>query len=174
MAKRGRPRKSNEDKMLEGNPGNRPIEEEDEIEFHNAGPLDVPQRLCKEGRQAFKELMDAFPDWYFDKKDRHLLIAYCEVVARMTKANRKLRQSQMIVTRGNGAQCINPLLTVIQQAELRLQALSDALGISREKRQGIATVDPERVVPAAGTAPAGEEVSEFGDLIQMPTRGRTA
>lgn len=144
------------------------------MEVHNTGTLRTPTRLCKEGRKAFHELIGAFPDWYFDHKDLHLIVAYCEVMARMTKANRKLRSSEMIVTRGNGSQCINPLLTVIQQAELRLQGLSDALGITREKRVGIATVDPERVVPEERTAPAGEEASEFGDLIQMPTTARTA
>ena len=71
----------------------------------------------------------------------------------------------LVTTRANGSEYVNPLLKIIQQAETELMKLSEILGLTKCKRQGVAD-------PLKGGAGAdkyelsnSEIPNEFGDLI---------
>lgn len=172
MGKRGPKPKSPEIKAMEGNRGNRkPVPEALEVDI-SEGKIAIPNGLRKDERQVWRELVASFPSWYFKPADRHLMMAYCRVVGRYNRADLALRRKPMVTMRGTGGEVVSPYIKVMEQAELQLVKISEKLGVTRDKRLGLAT-DPERV-PTSAQQDAkpwfDDDESEFGDLIALPVK----
>lgn len=170
MGKRGPKPKSNKKKALEGNPGNRKLTDPEQEVDITSGSLRLPTRLCTEGKAVWRDLMASFPTWYFTAADKDLLIIYCEQVALKTKLEKAMKGVSPVTKRGNGAECLNPRLKLIQETAVLILKLADKLQITREKRKGLAR-DPGEP-PAAPSTPdqtsgqdgAGQE-DDVGNLM---------
>lgn len=172
MGKRGPQPKSNEKKALEGNPGQRKLEETPQVEDVSTGSLRIPTRLCVEGKKVWHELMDSFPDWYFTGADKHLLVMYCEHVARRNKLEKQMRNAPMTVKRGNGSECLNPKVRAIMDIDPLVLKLAEKLGITRDRRRGIsrnpteAPVASDRRTQDLDSDQGGDvAVDDVGDLL---------
>ena len=150
-------------KALEGNPGNRKLTEPKEEVDISSGSLRIPTRLCTDGKQAWHDLMDSFPDWYFTAADKHLLIMYCEHIARRNKLERGMRREAMVTKGENGRKWLNPKLNVIMDLDKLILQLSEKLGITREKRRGLAR-RPDEAPPVPGPAEQDQDFERGGDV----------
>ena len=172
MGKRGPQPKSSEIKKMEGNPGNRDPEDFSPREDLSTGGLFIPTSLRREEKDVWRYVLASMPSWYFRAADKHLLMTYCRVMCRLQRAERAMMRKPLISKRGNGAECLSPYMKVIEEAETKLVKLSDALGISRNKRFDVA---PDRIPVDPESAPrAGEDPDDFGDLVQRPRLAHSA
>lgn len=178
MGKRGPKPKDPEMDRLEGRPGNRkppPAVTEEDV---SGGKLTLPLRLCVEERDCWRRVVASFPEWYFTAADRDLLTAYCRVWWRLEKAERALKTQPLVTKRANGSPCLNHNYQVTRDAHKELLSLSEALGMTKRTRRGIATTNPP-ITPASQAqgqmptdpedfGPGGDDPEGFGDLIQPP------
>lgn len=167
MGKRGPKPKPNEIKAREGNPGQRPLVEDDETVDLSFGTLRMPMRLSVDERKIWKDTLSAFPSWYFRPADRELLTAYCRAVRRMDKSEKALRKTSAISKRGNGGTCLSPHMKIINDSLNQVLRLSEILRMTPEKRKMVGV--PDVPVPAdTPSEPVGDD-QEFPDgLIRKP------
>lgn len=164
MGKRGPQPKSSKIKALEGNRSNRKvIETEDEVDLSD-GTLRVPNRLCRDGKSAWREVVAAFPDWYFTAADKHMLILYAQTVARITKLERAMLRSPMIIKRKNGSECLNPRIKAINDLVPLAAKLANELHLTRNRRRGLARGAGE-APPAQGPDHPEQEVLH-GEILE--------
>ena len=162
---------------MEGNPGNR-----DEDDFHPRQDVSEPgllqSRLTnKDERAAWNHLVTCMPSWWFTEADRHALVAYCQAYGRMRQARRILLKEAMVISRANGSKCVNPILTVLTEAENSIMKWRDELGISRAKRMAVLPDDPERIPNQLDSGDGhsdGDGPDEFGSLIKRPRLAHSA
>lgn len=164
MGKRGPQPQSPQTKALKGNPGNRPVEKTIEGVDVSAGHLRMPTSLTEGQRKVWTHLMKAFPDWYFTPADRDLLVSYCQVQDRIAKAEHQMKNKSLLVTRGNGSACRNPLLDIIDKERRMLVKLTVSLGLGREKRK-LAAPGAMPLSPEQPSEPVGDDPDDFGNLI---------
>ena len=81
------------------------------------------------------------------------------------RARKAMANKPLLTTRANGSEYVNPLLRINQQLETELMKLSEILGLTRAKRQGV--VDPlDGGADAEQYELSNSEIpNEFGDLI---------
>lgn len=174
MGKRGPQPKSPENKALEGNPGNRNLQDYSPREDVSGSDLVTPRLTNADERQGYREVVEAMPKWWFTQADKHALIAYAQAYGRMRHARRVLTSESMVISRSNGSRCVNPILTVLQQAENDVMKWRDELGLSRAKRAVAMPQDPERIPTRQDEPQGGGEVSEFGGLLSKPRLAHSA
>lgn len=164
MGKRGPKPQSAETKALKGNPGNRPLAKVQEGVDPTSGHLRMPQSLTKDQREVWQRLISAYPSWYFTPADRDLLASYCQVQARIASAEHLMKNKPMVLERGNGSACRNPLLDIIDKQRGMLLQLTESLGLGREKRKQVVpgASGPSPEVPSD---PDGDDPDNFGNLI---------
>jgi P27 family predicted phage terminase small subunit len=171
MAKRGRPPKPPEQRLLEGNPGKRPVPEVQDDTDQSFGALRMPQRLTEDERAVWQGTLSCFPDWYFTRADAVLLTTYCRAVVRLEKSEKALHTSAAVEKKSNGSRCVNPHMTVINTTLAQVIQLSNMLGLSKATRKGILTPPPQGEVN--NTSLGGEE-PEFEDgLIALPVTAQS-
>lgn len=163
MGKRGPKPKSNEKKALEGNPGQRKLQETPEEVDLSTGSLRIPTRLCTDGKQAWRDLMEAFPDWYFTAADKHLLVMYCEHIARRNKLERGMKREAMVKEGTNGRTWLNPKINAIMDLDKLIIQLSEKLGLTRDRRKGVAR-RPGEAPPASRPQTPDLDYEQDGDV----------
>lgn len=168
MGRRGPKPKSAANKALRGNPGKRELVDVPAEVDVSASGLNCPRRFTEMERQVWKDLMDAFPSWYFRKADLHTLILYCQSMADVQRCRLKMKNQSFVIQRANGSKCLNPLVSAMNEAQRNVVQLSHVLGISRDRRKGVLdpTLDDTVPIDPDGTEnPVGEDPDDIGNLI---------
>ena len=126
---RGRKRKPTHLKLLDGNPGRRPLN------FSEPQPErkipTCPAHLCPTAKAEWKRLsQQLYTLGIITLLDRAALAAYCQAYGRWTEAERKLKETPMLLKLPSGYVQHNPWLTIAnKQLELMHRYMSE-LGLS--------------------------------------------
>lgn len=147
---RGRKPKPTAVKILEGNPGKRPLNDAEPRPTAKLPPC--PKHLNdeakKEWRRISKELLKA---GLLTTIDRAVLATYCQAWGRWVEAEEQLRKHGPIVKSPSGYPIQNPYLSVANKAMQQMQKVMPELGMTPSSRSRI---------KAEGPSPA-DELAEF-------------
>ncbi len=148
---RGRKPKPTHLKLLEGNPGNRPLNPgEPKPERHIPT---CPAHLCPTAKAEWKRLAAQLHMLgMLTTLDRAVLAGYCQAYGRWAEAERKLKETPAILKMPSGYIQQNPWLTISnKQLELMAKFMSE-LGLSPVSRTRVDVRKPH----------IGEKPWEFG------------
>jgi P27 family predicted phage terminase small subunit len=107
----GRPRKPTVLKVLEGNPGKRPLPK-NEPKPEPLAPK-CPAHLDKAAKREWKRVVDLLePLGLVNKLNMAALAAYCQVYSRWVEAEGMIRKHGMLVKTPNGYPQLSPFMTV--------------------------------------------------------------
>jgi P27 family predicted phage terminase small subunit len=126
---RGRKPKPTHLKLLEGNPGRRPFNA-GEPQPERRAPT-CPAHLCPSAKAEWKRLAQQLHVLgVLTELDRAALAAYCQAYGRWVEAERKLKETPMLLKLPSGYVQHNPWLTIAhKQLELMHRYMSE-LGLS--------------------------------------------
>ena len=129
-----RPKKLSALKVLEGNPGQRIIEE---LGIDGLGEPFVPEHLMDDARGCIEMIKRSMPDGIYSALDSYLLAAYGVAWAIHKAASLKISAPDFEhVTKVNefGALAINPWLSVLNKQAMMMASLGDRLGLDPKSR----------------------------------------
>ena len=143
---RGRKPKPTQLKVLEGNPGRRPLnknEPQPEVRVPTC-----PQHLCPSAKAEWKRLaLQLFTLGILTTLDRSTLAAYCQSYGRWVEAEQKLKETPAILKMPSGYVQQNPWLTIAhKQLELMHKYMSE-LGLSPVSRGRVSVSSANRPKP---------------------------
>jgi P27 family predicted phage terminase small subunit len=136
---RGRKPKPTHLKLLDGNPGRRPLNRN---EPRPAVKMPTcPQHLCPSAKAEWKRLaQQLFVLGVLTALDRTTLAAYCQAYGRWVEAEQKLKETPALLKLPSGYFQQNPWLTIAnKQLELMHKFLSE-LGLSPSSRSRVSVV----------------------------------
>jgi P27 family predicted phage terminase small subunit len=144
-------------KRLAGNPGRRPLNEDEPRPPRSPDLLDVPDELDSDdaARQEWVRLAAMLRDVrQITDADRGALIALCVEWSRYLDSERRIRQMGAVLRSPNGFPILNPYLAVSKRALLFCTRIWAELGLTPSSRSRVRTAD--------GLGPsAGDEWVEF-------------
>jgi P27 family predicted phage terminase small subunit len=130
-------------KVIQGNPGNRPLNA-NEPEPRAAMPT-CPSHLCPPAKAEWKRVASEMKDLgMLSRLDRSVLAGYCQGYGRWVEAERKLSEMPMLLKMPSGYIQQNPWLTIAnKQLELMLKFGAE-LGLSPSTRSRVSVTRSER------------------------------
>ena len=135
MGQRGPAAKSTNLKILEGNPGKRPLNlAEPQIE---SGAI-CPDWLCDRGQKEWNRLAPVLENCgILTLADQNTLAAYCDAFANYVRATKKIQSLDDFIERGPHGSKIAPIISAQRNyADLMLK-WGSKLGLSASDRTGI-------------------------------------
>lgn len=159
---RGPKPKSTEQRRLDGNPGRRPLNEEEPQ--HDPIVVDtLPEALTTDAAAAAEwhrlaPLLRAARQ--ITEADRAALIALCLEWARYLAALREVQLKGTVIAAPSGYPMLNPYLSVANKALAACNKLWPELGLTPSSRVR---------VKADGPPPGGDNFSEFDDAPEVTT-----
>lgn len=143
---RGRKPKPTALKLLEGNPGKRPINGR-EPRPPNAKPT-CPSHLSPTAKAEWKRLADALNQiGLLTQVDRAALAAYCQAYGRWVEAEKKLAETPTILKMPSGYIQVSPWLTISnKQLDLMARYMTE-LGLTPSSRSRLAIQMPSGPKP---------------------------
>ena len=139
---RGRPPKPSKLKLLEGNPGRRPINER---EPQPTGPLTKPDFISGDAAREWDRAVAAMPPGLYTAADAPVIAVYCVAWVLFRNALAQVAKEGMTAIGSTGQKVAHPGLAIAaKQSEIILKA-SDRLGMSPVARARL----------TVGDAPAG-------------------
>lgn len=161
---RGRPPKSTTQRQLEGNPGKRPINQEEPQPPALTEAFDAPPPELGTDALAIAEWSRLAPMLrqcrQISEADRSALIALCLEWARYLTAMKRVHELGLVVTTRSGYPMTNPYLLVATKALAGCNKLWPELGLTPSSRSRVKLVGP---------APAEDPFAEFDAPPRMPT-----
>lgn len=148
----GRPRKADELKRLEGNPGRRDL---NKAAPQATGNPECPDYLSEYAREVWKRITDSMPPALYAACDSHLLAAYCVAASLHRDAVQALKAETVVVKGQNGAPYQNPWTSILSKQAQLLATLGGRLGLDPAARNSLSL--PQSETPE----------SRFGDLIAI-------
>jgi P27 family predicted phage terminase small subunit len=132
----GRKTKPNALKLIENNPGGRPLPDEIEIEGAIGEP---PEWFEQDETDAWNDVVEAAPPGLLTAVDANLLTIYSQAVAEYKEASLRLKKEGYIVEASRGAMKRNDWVLVKNKAaELMLKAGSE-MGFTPASRSKVST-----------------------------------
>lgn len=130
---KGRKPKPTHLKLLEGNPGRRPINGAEPQP--TAGPPSCPAHLNPSGKAEWKRLARELQAiGILTQIDRGVLAGYCQSWGRWVEAERKLKESPALIRTPAGYVQLSPWLTIAnRERELMLRFMAE-LGLTPSSR----------------------------------------
>lgn len=142
---RGRKPKPTSIKLLQGNPGRRPVNK-DEPEY-NAIEADCPEHLNAVARKEWARMRDLLQSSrILTEADRSALAAYCVAWGRWVEAEENIKKTGILVKSPNGFPIQNPWLSISNKAFEQMHKLLQEFGLtpaSRSKVKAIPVKDNE-------------------------------
>jgi P27 family predicted phage terminase small subunit len=121
-------------KLLEGNPGKRPIKKQKKIDANN---LKCPIWLCSEAKEEWKIILRILKKLnLISTLDKTILAMYCQNYARWKQAEEELN-SEKLKTLGQRGPIINPLVKISQSYQTRMKISIEKLGLSPSDRANL-------------------------------------
>ena len=136
----GPPRKPNELKRKQGNPGNKPLPKLADVHALPQMMLNSPAHLSSAAQQIWVDVRDRAP--WMASTDEHLLLLLCEKFDRRSELVAKLEVSDPVLFTDKGYAYANPLVGMISTIENEIFKMLSSLGLtpSDRSRLGVAEV----------------------------------
>lgn len=136
----GRPRKPTALKVLEGNPGKRPINQKEPKPKPVAPkcPAHLNPRAKKEWRRI---AVDLEPLGLLTQVDRAALAAYCVAYSRWVEAEDMIRKHGMLVKSPNGYPMQSPYLAIANKAVEQMKGFLTEFGMTPSSRSRLSIND---------------------------------
>ena len=139
---RGRKPKPTRLKVLQGNPGKRPLNT-DEPAFP-ALQSDCPEHLVKDAAKEWDRMKGLLASHnVFTEADRSALTAYCMAWGRWLEAEGNVRKSGMLVKSPSGYAIQNPWLSIANKAFDQMMKLMTEFGMTPSSRSRVKTIQPK-------------------------------
>lgn len=121
-------------RLLQGNPGHRPLPKNKPI---LAGCLpDPPDHLNPLARQHWREVLDSLgPDRGLCQEDVDLLALYCDFYARWVKARESIDGMGLVVKSPDGKPVTNPFIAIADQCASQMKNLLGELTMTPAARR---------------------------------------
>lgn len=129
MGLRGPKPKPTDIRLLEGNPGRLPINED---EPNPTGQPAPPDGLRPDAAAAWNRIMEAMPPGLYTQADERLLFAYCEIWQDFIDLTRAITEDGTVTSDG-----VNPAVTARLNVANRLATLGTRLGLSPADRANL-------------------------------------
>lgn len=138
MAKAGRKQTPTKLKMLRGNPGRRPLpENEPEPEISKDVPA-PPDHLTPEAVKEWKRISPVLHAMgVLTTADDQALAAYCECVAEWLKAKRKVAEHGQLVKTQTGYPNYSPWYVIKNAMQKEMRAWMSEFGMTPSSRTGV-------------------------------------
>lgn len=121
-------------KLLEGNPGKRPIKKQPKLEIKN---LKCPIWLNKEAKKEWKRVFTLLEKMgLISEIDMTIFAMYCQNYARWKQAETELNEENLKVM-GRTGYIVNPLVKISQTYQTRLKISIEKLGLSPSDRANL-------------------------------------
>jgi P27 family predicted phage terminase small subunit len=133
IGRSGRPRKPAALKLIEGNPGKRPLRND----LACSGSPILPHNLSELELFFWNATLNALPAGVLREADSGLIECFVCAWARFRECRRQIARSGLLVRAETGA-VRNPLLIVLNQAERSMNAAGAQLGLSPVARARLA------------------------------------
>ena len=123
-------------KILRGNPGRRPLpENEPEVPV---GVPDPPKHLVGKAKKEWERIIPLLhQSGLVTKIDGSLLATHCEYVAQAAEASRKLRKTGMLIKGPDGQPTINPYWKILMAALDGIKKTAVEFGMSPSSRSRV-------------------------------------
>jgi len=138
MAQVGRKRKPTKLKILAGNPGKRPLpENEPEPAQYKAAPR-APSHLSTAAKKEWRRVVKDFHEsGILARIDRAALEAYCETYAIWVKAVENINKTGLVARTTNGNFIQNPYLGIANRAASEMRKWLSELGATPASRSKV-------------------------------------
>ena len=143
----GRKPKPTSLKILQGNPGRRPLNSA-EAKFPTL-QSDCPKHLGPIAAEEWARIRDLFRE-IFTEADRAALSAYCVCYGRWVEAEDHVRATGMMVKSPSGYPMQNPWLSIANKAFQQMNKMMSEFGMTPSSRSRVKTLPEPR--KAKGTA----------------------
>jgi P27 family predicted phage terminase small subunit len=138
----GRKRKPTALKLLQGNPGKRPIRQ-DEPKPEVCVP-DPPDHLSNVAKEHWKLIGEQLAEvGILTRIDSDALALYCEAYARWVHANQQLQQFGPLVKAPSGYPMQSPFLAIANKAFDQLRAMLTEFGMTPSSRTKVHAAKPD-------------------------------
>lgn len=146
MAVRGRKPKPSHLRLLEGNPGHRPINDGEPVPVGALGA--APDELTGKARERWREINDGCP--WLSVADRDAVRAYCVAFALHLKAHEAVEKVGLFVKDTGGKIIRNPALHELARQAEAMRKWANELGFtpSARVRLDVRQLDPNNVTDA--------------------------
>jgi len=143
--KRGPKAKPTKLKVLEGNPGRRPLPKKEPTPS-KAKSVAAPAELDAEGKKAWRRVVRQLKAMgLYTEIDRDALMLYSDSYSLWLKASRRLRKDGILTKGALGAPKLHPAVLVADKAFQRMKAMISAFGMTPADRVGLAGEEKEEV-----------------------------
>jgi P27 family predicted phage terminase small subunit len=137
---RGRKPKPTALKLIQGNPGRRPIEPELKVPPAIADcPAHLDAEARKEGERVAPQLYEL---GLLTALDRTALAIYCACWSRWVWASKQIEAEELTVPSRGGREKANPLLAIASQAQRMMHKMATELGMTPGSRPRIRVSPP--------------------------------
>lgn len=165
----GRPPKPTAIKVLQGNPGKRPLNH-DEAQFTHEMPK-CPTHVKREARREWKRVSQELYDaGLLESVDRAALAAYCIAYGRWVKATKELEGVELTLMTESGYTYPNPLLSIAKSASEEMRRYMADFGMTPASRAKVTSRKPEQVDPFEEWA--RKKMAESGNAVQAKTQNK--
>lgn len=142
MGRRGPKPKPTALRLLEGNPGRLPINENEPV---TRGRARCPKYLRPAAKAVFRRIVNALPEGFYSPAEERLLAAYAEAALDHRLATEQLAEApkEFQLLMPNGAK--SPLVGIRNEAARLMAMLGTRLGLSPADRAGLKA--PKQQIP---------------------------
>lgn len=125
-------------KVLRGNPGKRPINQDEPRP--TPGPPEPPEHLDGEARKQWFRWCDELTSMrVLTKADREILAVMCDAWSRYVKAKKQVDKDGLLVKSPNGYPMLNPALSIVNKCAAQLRSFATEFGLTPAARSRITT-----------------------------------
>ena len=137
-----RPRKPSQLKVIQGNPGKRPLNKREPKPAANKPYM--PRELSDGGRRVWRRLAGKLhAAGLLADIDADALAMYCELHARWTEAERAIQANGLTVMTPNGYLVQSPYVSIANRALADMRALLREFGMTPASRSAISIERPQ-------------------------------
>lgn len=149
MATRGRKPVPTQLKVVRGNPGKRPISEDEPVTPTLEDDADIPPTLSPLAREHWHTVAAQLREAkLLGRVDAHALALYCEAFARYTDANAHVaKNGPVFVSPRSGFPVQSPYLAIANKAHDQMVKLLAEFGMTPSARSRVTKVDTEEDDP---------------------------
>ena len=141
---RGRPPKPTPLRLLEGNPGKRPLNKNEPKPRPRKRTPSAPQNLGEDGKKEWQRVAkELIALGLLTEIDMTALTLYCNAYQRYVDAERRLDVDGMVVSTPNGYLQQSPWLAISNRAYAQMKEIMIQFGMTPAARSRV-TVDPKR------------------------------
>ena len=128
-------------KLVTGNPGRRPLNQEEAKPDRQIpeAPAVLKGEALKEWKRVTPLLLEV---GLIAKLDRAVIASYCQAWARWVECERMLEQTGLIVKSPNGYPMYSPYLAAANKAMDQMRQMSEQIGLSGSARSRIRAGEP--------------------------------